>query len=443
MKIALLGGGLASLLAAYELKQKVPEIELEIFEKSDRRHSGGLLRTVEFCGRKVDVGGPHIMFSSNNEILKKMLKFVPSAKQHKRIAKIAFENTIIDYPIENGIWRLPEERRKGYANEMLQLLEYTNETPITSMQDFFEQTFGRRLARDYFIPYNTKIWKTPPSMMETTWTATSGRLPTPTKEKLLDAAVGIPQEGYEIQSNFWYPSKDGIYELYENLLKIVEDSGVEVKYDAPVNKIIYSDSKVCINTNASKPFDYAFSSLPLVERYEVESLNSCVLRYNPVITVLLKIRDLNYTINNIDISNLQVLYVPPNFAEGYDTIFHRLIFVDKFQSSIASLEDTVLMAEITGSSYYYASKRTIVEAVMNGLIKLGFAQSDKQLQKSFVTRNDYGYPVDVHGTSCLRNAIVNELRAMKVASIGRWGKWSYWNMDKVYADVLKEVGSII
>lgn len=52
--IAVVGGGISGLAAAWELTRQAPEIEVTVFEASDRL--GGKLRSEEFLGHRVDAG---------------------------------------------------------------------------------------------------------------------------------------------------------------------------------------------------------------------------------------------------------------------------------------------------------------------------------------------------------------------------------------------------
>lgn len=429
MKIGMAGGGIASLFAAYELKKR-EDFEIEIYEQAAENKRGGLLKTVEFGGRKVDVGGPHILFSSNEKILNRILDFVPSAKKHKRIAKIVFDGNILDYPIENGIWKLSKAKRQVYIDEMLHLPA----AEPSNMKEFFEYTFGESLTKDYFIPYNQKIWKWNPKQMETTWTKTSGRLPTPNPEKLKLALEGIPQEGYEIQSNFWYPT-NGIQELYDNVTKKCLDLGVNIKYESQVANLTTKDLTVEINP-AKISYDYVFSSLPLPIVSHWYGLNSDYFKHNPVTTVTIMLRNLNHQAYNGDLQDAQVLYVPEQ-----EIPFHRLVFTDKFQEEPENLEGEELMVELTGFGYLNMDNLTIMHLVVGGLQRLGLISGSEDVAKFKVVKNYYGYPIDVIGASTARESMISKLKEKRILSIGRWGRWSYWNIDKVYMNALDVVSS--
>ena len=72
MKVAILGGGLAGLTTGYLLKQK--GIQIEILEKE--ANPGGLLRSFTDKGFTFDIGGTHIIFSRDSEVLDFLLSLL-------------------------------------------------------------------------------------------------------------------------------------------------------------------------------------------------------------------------------------------------------------------------------------------------------------------------------------------------------------------------------
>jgi phytoene dehydrogenase-like protein len=67
MEVAVLGFGLAGVLAAGFLLERFPGAEVVAFEKS--RRLGGLLSSAEINGFTFDVGGSHVIFSNDKAVL--------------------------------------------------------------------------------------------------------------------------------------------------------------------------------------------------------------------------------------------------------------------------------------------------------------------------------------------------------------------------------------
>ena len=108
MKIAILGGGIAAISLASFLQNSRKIKEINIFEKENE--IGGLLRSYKIDKIYYDVG-PHIIFSRNKEILKKILQVLGRNKiKIRRSNKILYnKNTYIKYPFENELYKLPKK----------------------------------------------------------------------------------------------------------------------------------------------------------------------------------------------------------------------------------------------------------------------------------------------------------------------------------------------
>ena len=91
-KVLIVGAGPAGLTAAYELLDKSNEYEVVVFEESDK--FGGISRTVEYKGNRMDMGG-HRFFSKVPEVNEWWENMLPSqgSKSYDDI-KLNRESTI-------------------------------------------------------------------------------------------------------------------------------------------------------------------------------------------------------------------------------------------------------------------------------------------------------------------------------------------------------------
>lgn len=74
-KALIIGAGPAGLTAAYELLDKSSEYEVIVFEESNK--IGGISRTVEYKGNRMDMGG-HRFFSKVSEVNAWWEKMLPT-----------------------------------------------------------------------------------------------------------------------------------------------------------------------------------------------------------------------------------------------------------------------------------------------------------------------------------------------------------------------------
>lgn len=72
-KVLIIGGGPAGLTAAYELARK-GGVEVTVFEREEQL--GGISRTLEYNGNRIDIGG-HRFFSKSDTVMNWWREMMP------------------------------------------------------------------------------------------------------------------------------------------------------------------------------------------------------------------------------------------------------------------------------------------------------------------------------------------------------------------------------
>ena len=202
MKITILGGGLSALSLAYFLQDRAEIEQIDILEQAQK--VGGLCRTYNKNGIEYDVG-PHIIFSKDKEILDWMNNLLGENKEeHRRSNRILYKNRFVQYPFENDLSKLPKEDKDYCVNGFMH--NPYEDYDAENMLQFFLKTFGEGITNLYLRPYNEKIWKFDPSLMDTQMV---NRIPKPPKEDILRSASGETVDGYTHQLYFTYPKQGG------------------------------------------------------------------------------------------------------------------------------------------------------------------------------------------------------------------------------------------
>ncbi|MEM0369004.1 MAG: NAD(P)-binding protein, partial [Desulfurococcaceae archaeon] len=73
---------------------------------------GGLLRSEYFNNFVIDIGGSHVIFSKDKNILDKILSVLgDNICSHNRLSYVKLMKSLVPYPFENGLYVLPVEER--------------------------------------------------------------------------------------------------------------------------------------------------------------------------------------------------------------------------------------------------------------------------------------------------------------------------------------------
>lgn len=225
MTTVILGAGLTGCTLARLLAEAGEEVTVLEAEPTP----GGLCRSVTSDGFTFDLGGSHIVFSRDREVLDWMqAQLGPNREERHRETKCWYRGAYVQYPFENGLHDLPPEDRfrclDGFVRAVLaaELAAAKGETaPALNFLDWIRRTFGDGIADCYLVPYNEKIWKYPLDRMSAHWM--DGRVPRPPLDDVLRAACGLSTEGYAHQAVFSYPAAGGIEAMVDAIAAPVRD----------------------------------------------------------------------------------------------------------------------------------------------------------------------------------------------------------------------------
>ncbi len=199
-KVLIIGAGPAGLTAAYELLHRAKdEYEVIVFEES--RDMGGISKTVNYKGNRMDMGG-HRFFSKVSRVndwweMMMPMQGAPSIddialERHiplaaggpdpektdrvmlyrNRVSRIFFDNKFFDYPIQ-----LKPELfiNMGFKNTFQAMLSYLasllHKREEKSLEDFYINRFGKKLYSMFFENYTESLWGRHPSEIDPSWGA--------------------------------------------------------------------------------------------------------------------------------------------------------------------------------------------------------------------------------------------------------------------------------
>jgi protoporphyrinogen oxidase len=412
LKIGILGGGLAGLTIAAHL-----EHDCEVIEKESR--GGGHCQTVQECGFTYDAGGPHIIFSRNQEMVDYMVSLL-SDNVHlaRRNNKIFYRGRYVKYPFENGLFDLePQDRFEC----LYHYIKNDYPPPRTNFKEWIYHHFGKGLAEKYLIPYNEKIWNVPAEELGLEWV--DGRVPKPPIEDVIKAAVGVETEGYTHQLYFHYPAQGGIESLPLAMARRVAN----IVPDFTVQRIWKEAGGWCVSNGCTtRSYDALVCTIPIqelaaaLEGTPSEILDAVnALRYNSLVTV-------SIGLSSARLPDYTAIYVPDPAVR-----FHRLSFPAVFSPHNAPAGQSLIQAEITtnpGDGTHEMTDQELLSDVIHDMEAMDLVRPS-EICYSRVIRTQYGYVVQNDDCRRYLKQAKAYFEQIGIPLCGRVAEFEYINMD--------------
>ena len=417
--LGILGGGMAGAVMAHMLSG---HFDITILEAGS--HQGGLCSSWDFHGFPCDVG-PHIIFSKSKRALDFLLKMGgDDLASFDRSNVIWHQGALIQYPFENHLGLLPSRERDECVKAFLDN-PYQNYT-ADNMLHFFLKTFGAGITNAYLRPYNEKIWKFEPALMDTQMVA---RIPKPPAEDIISGAQGNPKVGYAHQARFYYPKSGGIQTLFDNIVRKL-NSNVRYLKGHQVSALEGADGAWdvrCANGVVFK-FDRIVNCMPLhclfpALKFEVPKAvgqSLAGLKYNSLYFGII-------LYNKDNAGNNFAINVPDP-----DIIFHRVSKLN-FITPQASAGKSAFLYEITyrdGTKLAAASQEELKKGIIDGFERTNLARKEDYLD--FMLRKEK-YAYAIYDLDHRKNAdhVLEFLRTKNIFCCGRFAEFEYYNMDHV------------
>lgn len=423
MKTAILGGGLTGITLARLLHERGEEVTALEREPD----YGGLCRSRCDSGFIFDIGGSHIIFSRDTEVLTFMRDVLGKNNQkNRRNTKIFYGGHYIKYPFENGLYQLPEEDLFFCIHEFIKTLiavEKGELQPPKNFREWIIYTFGKGIAELYLIPYNEKIWKFPTEQMSLHWV--DGRIPRPTVEDVIKSAIGIETEGYIHQSFFNYPIEGGIEALIRAIAHPIEEN---ICTRFAVFSVRKKDGVFTISDGTHEiTAERCVSTIPLQELLRCmdgvpQHVQSACdkLKYNSLACIFLGIKG--------KVPDISWLYV----HEKELGLFNRVSFPSGYSPEMAPPGHSSILVEITyheGDNVSAMSDRKIINHVITALLDMKIIKSGEEVVYTALNRQKYAYVI--YDLDYMQNVtVVKDFCAKRgIGLVGRFAEFEYLNMD--------------
>lgn len=385
-------------------------------------HVGGLSASFKDSqGFTWDIGG-HVVFSRYeyfNNLLDDLLG--QDKCEHQRIARVRMANTWVPYPFQNNIRYLPKE----LIWECVQGLLSERLGKLHNFQEWINYVFGPGLARLFMLPYNYKVWATPPELMQYSWIGERVSV-VELKGVLKNLILERDDQTWGPNNSFRFPLRGGTGDIFKRLAARVED---HIRLQSQVVGVNPARKKVTLADGSEVAFKYLLNTGPLdilVQEWinpEQEALHQAalLLEHNSVY------------VSGVGVQGLRQdptcwMYFPEENCPFYRvTNFHNYSAHNVRQPG----QQMGFMSEVSASKYKVENFKTMQDQVVAGLQAVTLIHPKDQVVSTWEIKVDYGYPVPTLGRDQALSILQPWLEERDIFSRGRFGGWKYEvaNMD--------------
>lgn len=399
VKYLILGGGPAGLTVANMMK-RAGEEDFLVLEQEEC--AGGLCRSVEIDGSPFDIGGGHFLDVRRPNVNNFLFSFMPENEwnRFKRDSRIDINGTLINHPIEANIWQMNDNDQVSYLKSIAVAGCNIGKEKPDKFIDWIYWKLGTKIAEDYMIPYNKKMFGEELNDLGTYWLE---KLPNVSFDETLLSCLRKKAYGKQPgHAEFYYPKKYGYGELWLRMAGEIE------------KKILYNMNVDCID----------------FEECSVKTIDGNVFKAEVIITTVpwstFKIikgmpQTIKESLQELKSSSIQTEY----FNDNLDTTCHWIYYPDL---NVPYHRILVRHNFCQGSKGYWTE--TNCDRV----------HSDNN---EFKYINKYAYPLNTINKPIIMKTLLGWAKTKNVIGLGRWGEHQHYNSDVTVELAMKLVDDLL
>lgn len=398
----IVGGGITGVAAGRRLQQ-IGISNFIILEGESG--AGGLCRTVEIDGHVLDIGGGHVLHSRFPEVLDWIFDHIPKSEFNIFQTKVLInlEGHPIEFPIELNLWQLPIDLQVEYLYSYLTAagknIEYEN------FESWIRNYLGDKIADNYMIPYNKKLWCIDISRLNTDWLI---KIPDTNIKLVLKSIIERNSNFTEkvvSHRSFYYPKRGGFQTVFDSILENVKD---HILVNSEVETLEYLENEELWLVNGNFKAKKVINTAPWTK-----------------LKIKLSGFDFDREFENLEhLSDVISLWEREPYSHGA----HWMYIPDE------SIEQH---REFYIHNYAPHSKPG---GVMTDINRTRWIENERKWKAGiplYEHENIFAYPLPTKKYKESMTKILEHSRQFNLFGLGRWGQWQYFNTDQCIKQVLE------
>lgn len=397
----IIGGGITGVAAARRLQQ-LGEDNFVLLE--GEKESGGLCRTKVIDGHYLDIGGGHVLHSKFPEVLEWIFEHIPKENFNKYNTKVLIdlEGHPVQFPIELNLWQLPTDMQVEYLYSYLTAA--SKDIKYENFESWIRNYLGDKIADNYMIPYNKKLWCMDISKLSTDWLI---KIPETDIKLVLKSIIEKNANFTEkvvSHKSFYYPKFGGFQTVFDAIKKPIENF-IELNVD--VKTLRYDKDKELWHVNEKYIAKKVINTAPWTKLdIQIEGFD-----YRKEFENLEYLSDVISLWERAPYSHdAHWMYIPNPEIEQ-----HREFYICNF------------------APYSKAG------GVMTDINRKRWIENNRKWKAGtplYEHENIYSYPLPTKTYKESVGRILNFSKKYNLYGLGRWGQWQYFNTDHCIKQVL-------
>lgn len=345
--------------------------------------AGGLCRSAMVDGSPLDIGGGHFLDLRRTKVLDFLFRYMPRAEwaEFDRVATIRIRSSEVEHPLEGNLWQLPVADQIDFLESIAVAPCNRGEPEPATFAEWIRWKLGSRIADEYMVPYNQKLWSIPLTDLASDWIH---KLPSVSFRQTLESCL-VRKAGGALPAHgrFLYPRAHGYGEVWTRIAASLGDRFIP---------------------------NYTLRSIDVDQRMVNDDFQADVL------------------VSTIPWHTWKTIApLPAAVTAAVDGLVHTSVDVDYHGDNLPSRAHWIYEPDENLRHHRLLLRHNFCAGSRGHWTEANAKRSGAATGPRF--HNPYAYPVSTVGKEARLATILDWASAHAIVGLGRWGTWEHINSD--------------